>query len=126
LQDAPLSVNEILRDADYLFAQKRWDEARRAYLAAAQTDEKSGRAFEGAGLSMLQGEDKAQGIKFLRAAVSLEPNLSRANFVIGSLCLEAGIRRGAVRYLDMATRAAPDNAAYWHQLSLAYADGDCN
>lgn len=124
LQDAPLSLKEILRDADYLFARKRWDEARRAYLVAAQTDEKSGRAFEGAGLSMLQGEDKAQGIKFLHAAISLEPNLSRANFVIGSLCLEAGIRRGAVRYLDMATRAAPDNAAYWHQLSLAYADGD--
>jgi tetratricopeptide (TPR) repeat protein len=124
LQDAPLPIKEVLRDADYLFAQKRWDEARRAYLTAAQTDEKSGRAFQGAGLAMLQGEDKAQGINFLRHALSIEPNLSRANFVIGSLCLEAEIREAAIHYLEMATRAAPDNAAYWHQLSMAYAAED--
>jgi tetratricopeptide (TPR) repeat protein len=73
---------------------------------------------------MLQGKNKAEGVRFLRRAVSLQPNLSRANFVIGSLCLEAKIREGAVRYLEMATRAAPDNAVYWHQLGMAYADGD--
>jgi len=75
-------------------------------------------------LVMMQGEDKAQGINFLRRALSLDAKLPQASYVIGILCLEAGIRKGAVRYLEMATRAAPDNAAYWHQLSAAYAAED--
>lgn len=123
-QAVPLSLQATLRDADYLFGQKRWSEAQRAYLSAAKTDDKSGLAFQGAGLTMMEGDDKAQGINFLRRALSLDAKLSQANYVIGSLCLEAGLRTGAVRYLEMATRAAPDNAEYWHQLSAAYASED--
>lgn len=122
--DVPLTLAATLRDADYLLAQKRWDEAQSAYLSAAQTDEKSGLAFQGAGLAMMQGDDKAQGVNFLRRALSLDARLPQASFIIGSLCFQAGIRKGAVRYLEMATRDAPNNASYWHQLSAAYANED--
>ncbi len=116
----PLSEEILLQTADAFFAQKRWKEAKRAYLAALAREPRSARALEGVGLTLNAQGNPEEAFYFLDTATHLDPGLHRAQALLAEWYQEATFTKEAVRRLEPAVQAAPENAAYWHQLGNAY------
>jgi tetratricopeptide (TPR) repeat protein len=119
-QQAFVAAETRFRYADRLLQQRRLSEAKQAYVAILVQDPKSARAYEGVGLALNAQGKQEDAFFYLERATDLDPQLPQAQFALAAWYLQASFKKEAARRLQLATGAAPQNAAYWHELGLAY------
>lgn len=113
------STATLLEEGRNLLDQKRYEEAKQAYLPLLKRDPKSALAYQGVGLA-LDGQGKDEAFYFLEHAVRLNSQLPEAQFVLGEMFNEAGFTDEAARRLRIAIHANPNRADYWRALGRAY------
>jgi Tfp pilus assembly protein PilF len=113
---AALGDAAIRRDED--------EKARQHYERAMELGNTTGRVRHDYALVLRQlRRPNDEVVKWLREAVSLDPNLFDAHYVLGYLALEAGRLVEAAESLKRATELRPLRAAVWEHLALAYHHG---
>ena len=118
----------LIEDGDRLIAQKRYSEAKAAYLQVLGRDRKSARACQGVGLALAGEGDVENAFAYLQQALTLDTHLPLAERALAGLYLQAGFPNEAKRRLLQELQDAPGDAAGWHDLGLVYraAGSDAN
>jgi tetratricopeptide (TPR) repeat protein len=110
------SVTQLLHDADDLLAKGDYAAAERAYRSVLERDARSAPAQQGVGLALYSQNQRDEAFGYLQRAVTLDPHLNRAQFVLALLLYHNGFGDVAATHLEALVKQAPDKANYWYAL----------
>ena len=113
----PSSAEDLLAEARALYDQNRFEEARQAFLAAADFASTRAEARYGLGMTALSLGDPATAERHFQAAVSADPRHANALYQLGVLKEQASQIQDAIGYYRRAVGANPSHASGMAALS---------
>ena len=120
----PSSDAALMVRAEGLRAQGRWALAGNLYARVLAHDRLSATAAQGLGLCLIGEGQPGRAFPFLAYSVRLDPRLPEAQAAMAALYRDLGFPDEARKRLNIAVKAAPDRADFWHELGMVEGGGD--
>jgi len=117
-------IASLTARAEALRAWGLWAAARGLYARVLAGDRASATAAQGLGLCLIGEGQPGRAFPFLAYSVRLDPRLPEAQAAMAALYRDLGFPDEARKRLNIAVKAAPDRADFWHELGMVEGGGD--
>lgn len=108
-------------EGDHFLETRELDRAEAAYRECLEVEGRAAIARQGLALLLLEREDAAGAVAEARAALALEPNLSRSHYALGAGLGKLGDTEGAIRSLRRSLALEPGRIEAMNILGIVYA-----